>query len=199
MSPDVLPQEETEAALKEILAAPPFGQTDVTRDLAQRLIDWYQGTIGELQLSNPVLFWGLVVALSLVLALLLWHITISVRAVWRAVRGEQISDAAGEDRGDRRDLGPARAALASGEYRRAVELAWAIATASLLSAGEEARTPRQQARVLDTRLPPRLRPHLLELLRLHEDACYAGEATAAPQAEAAVARAGSLTGAEPDG
>lgn len=199
MSPDVLPQEETEAALEEILAAPPFGRTDVTRDLVQRLVDWYQGTVGELQFSNPVLFWGLVLTLSLVLALLLWHITTSVRAVWRAVRGESVSDAAGEADDGRRDLGPAHAALVRGEYRRAVELAWSIATASLLNAGEEARTPRQQARVLDSRLATDLRPHLQELLRLHEDACYAGEATAAPQAEAAVARAGFLTGTKHDG
>lgn len=198
MNPDLLPPEETEAALEEILAAPPFGQTDATQDLVRRFVDLFQTTVGKLQLSNPVLFWVLVASLSLLLAVLLWHITISVRAVWRAVRSDSTESTFGPVDADRGDLGPARAAFARGDYRRAVELAWNIATSAWLQAGEEACTPRQQARSLEGRLAPELRPHLRELLRLHEQACYAGEPTVVAQAELAVARAASLTEADRD-
>jgi hypothetical protein len=199
VSAELLPREETEAALDEILGAPPFNQTDVARDLVQRLIDWYRATVGDLHLSDPVLFWGLVAGLSVALGLLLWHVTISLRAVWRAVRSDPVGPTARVGRGDSCDLGPAHAAYERGEYRHATELAWSIATGELLAAGEEARTPRQRARSLRPRLTPEQRLQMEELLRLHEHACYAGEATAAIQAEQAVTRAAALIGTSTHG
>ncbi len=184
---------EVEAGLEEILKAPPFDDSPFT-DLLTRLVDWYRD-LGNLHASDPILFWGALIGLSTLLGFLLWHLSVSLRSVWRAIRRvrEPVPIPAREKR--RFDLEPARAALVQGDFRRAIEVAWGAAVAAWDVDTVLAETPRGQARALLQRLPTLHAATLRELLALHERACYADELMGAPEAESALHHAEVIGGA----
>ncbi len=195
----VLPEQATEEALSEILASPPFGRPEIGRQLINRLVDWYETSVADMHTNDPVIFWAVVVGLSILLALLLWHLAFSARAVWRSLRADVTLAADSEAFTGKADLGPARHALAAGDARRAVELAWSAVVAAWALPGESARTPRQQARAFESRIGGEHRPYLRGLLTAHEAACYAGASPDPSLARGAIEQASRLVAPGRDG
>lgn len=187
----VLPEQATEEALSEILASSPFGQPELGRDLLNRLVDWWHST-ADWHATDPVIFWSVVIGSSILLALLLWHLAFSARAIWRSLRADASVTAESEANHGSADLGPARRALADGDARRAVELAWTAVASVWARPGESARTPRQQARAFEPRVGQAQQAQLRGLLMAHEELCYAGAAPDVRLAHGALVQAAAL-------
>ena len=176
---------EVEASVRQVLAAPPFSTPSLDSQLLERLAEWYRNHVRDLYLHEPIVFWLSIIGLTLVAALLIWHLAHSTRAVWRALKrrpgvaAEIVSPRAGLR------LDGARAALAAGEYRACVERSWQAVVDTFVEATESTETPRGQARLLATRLGRERAASVYQLLAVHEQACYAGvPATAAMAGEA---------------
>lgn len=208
---DVFDDGEAQAALDAVLAEPPFsgnslGTEGVWLRLWQLLKRWYEATLSDMYLDNPVGFWVLMVVLSLVACVLIWHLSISLRDVYRSIRRAGEIEETSDVEIMPLSLDSARAALAGTDYRFAVELAWSTAAAALArrpfdtqratqhstDQPSSARTPRQQARVYRQDLTAAHATALGELVRAHEQACYEGIEPSAELAHAAVAAAAQL-------
>jgi hypothetical protein len=123
--------------------------------------------------DRPVLFWTILIAGSVLLALTLWHLGASVRLLWRVMRRQDDGPIQAAPAG-RPNLELARRALQAGDYRRSIEQAWAAVTLGP-GAWPTTTTPRQLARLVATRLDADGRRALHELLGWHERACYSGQ------------------------
>jgi hypothetical protein len=180
--PRRLSDERVERTVDGVLSEPPFTETGFDPEkLWQDLWDWYReqtALLGDLYIDRPVLFALVLTALLALLALLTWHIAVTLTGVLRALRQAPMEPTGGAARSTGPSLEPARRALSDGDPRRAVELAWTCVVESLApQAGHEPgrpRTPRQQARAIASALPGEDVEGLEGLLRVHEDACYAG-------------------------
>lgn len=188
-------------ALQEVLSEPPFtggglGTGGLWRRLWDILVAWYDEVVVDIYDDSPVAFWTLTVVLLVVLGVLIWHMTISVREVWRSIQRAGDLGEEGEATVAALTLAPARAALAAADCRRAVELAWSTTAQALMARSGPATglTPRQQARLFRTQLPTPQTRSLDALLGAHEHACYSGGDTDAQLAREAIARAAELLG-----
>lgn len=211
--PAALDDLEAQAALDAVLAAPPFdgssgGSEGVWLRLWQILEDWYEATLSDMYLESPIRFWMLMIVLSLVAAVLIWHLSISLRDVYRSIRRVGEIEIASDVEIVPLSLSGARAALAGSNYRFAVELAWNTAATALgrrlltaqhgaaggvgASSSTSTRTPRQQARLWRSELTVPSATALDRLVRAHEQACYSGLEPNAELAQAAVTAAADL-------
>lgn len=204
---DVFDDGEAQTALDAVLAEPPFsgnalGTEGVWLRLWQLLKQWYEATLSDMYLDNPVGFWALMAGLSLVAGVLIWHLSISLRDVYSSIRRVGEIEGSADVEITPLSLSSARAAFAETDYRFAVELAWSTVAAALArrpfdtqrgtNQPSSARTPRQQARLWRPDLTATHATALDGLVRAHEQACYEGIEPSAELADAAVAAAAQL-------
>jgi len=152
--------------------------------------------LNALSVSSPVAYWLVVGSLLLLLVALVAHISWSLTAVFRAASPTPgLVGTAAPARGST-SLGPARDALARGDTRRAVELAWTAVVTAATAADDpppaSLQTPRQLATWMAPRLGDERAERLGRLLRAHERSCYAGRAPTPRVAETALDDAAAL-------
>jgi hypothetical protein len=180
-----------------VLNGPPF---DKHTDLALWRAAWewlkrfWDERVGELYWTDPLLFWGTLIGLSAVTAVLVWHVSYSVRIAWRAMQGRTSIEPLAAEPQIFADFTVADAALSRGDARSAIEQAF---LALMTWARPQLRhlTPRQWVRAVGRELPEDQAQALTALLRVHERACYAGampELSEAQQALALARRAAGL-------
>ena len=189
-----LDPEAVDAALNEVLAEPPFdgasgGAAALWRRVFEMFRRWYDDTVTDLYFNDPAIFWALSAVLLGTLVLLVIHMSVSMRDVVRAIRrhGPVLVEQAASPAS--RGLDDARDAVARGELRLAVELAWSVSV-TLLRGGRAPtggeRTPRQIYRELAVDLPAAELSLLEDLMAAHERACYGGVPATAATAEHAL-------------
>ncbi|MEM6730968.1 MAG: hypothetical protein AAF658_05400 [Myxococcota bacterium] len=167
-------------ALERVEGDPPFVADPFGFDAFSSALRELQEFIGGLYLTDPVLFWVVMISLTAVAAGMALHIVWSIWVLYRAMKA---SAPVVEGARAPRDLeSEVRAAMVASDHRRAVELAWlALCVRFDVPLSD---TPRVQLRRLDRSIQSTAK--LEELLHLRERAAYAARAPNREEADTAL-------------
>ena len=171
-----------QAAVSDVFAVAPFGKEPVEGRVLGLVRAWYEQDAGDLYLTRPVLFWVSMVGLSLLAALLLWHLAFSLITALRGLLHEAPKVALSPREISAVDLRHVDISLQRGAYREVVERAWHVVAVALCDVGVRHQTPRYQAQALARVLPSSERVVVHFLVAAHERACYADVAPDAHEA-----------------